>query len=137
MALRYFFYGTLRDADVRRAVLGPMADRLRIEPAMLPGWRCVFMRGRVYPVLRPDARGEAGGVIADGLGPAQAAALDRFETREYRLGIAAVRGPDGRTMAARVYFPARAGLDSTTPWDLTAWQARYKSALLKGWFGRR
>jgi len=137
MTSTYFFYGTLCDADVRRAVLGPSVARVTIVPGTLPGWRCVFMRGRVYPVLQPDAHGAAEGVIAEGLDAVQAACLDRFETDEYRARFAQVRAADGRVLAAKVYFAARAGLESTTPWRFAEWQARHKGALLKGWFGRR
>ena len=37
-SLPFFFYGTLMDAGVRRAVLGAKAPK-RLEPATLIGWR--------------------------------------------------------------------------------------------------
>jgi hypothetical protein len=135
--MRFFFYGTLRDPDVRRLVIGPGVDRIAIAPAVLPGWRCVFLRGRVYPVLQADGSAETVGVLADGIDPRQVARLDRFETDEYRRGVARVRGACGKVANAHVYFAVRPGLASTTAWDLDAWQRRWKKALLAGSFGRR
>jgi hypothetical protein len=135
--MRFFFYGTLRDRDVRRAVLGPGVERIVIAPAVLPGWRCVFLRGRAYPVLHPDTTAETEGVLADHVDPRQAARLDRFETDEYRRGTARVRRAGGEAVAAHLHFAARLGLASTTTWDFEAWQRRWKKALLAGSFGRR
>jgi hypothetical protein len=135
--MRFFFYGTLRDPDVRRAVVGPGVDRLVLAPAVLPGWKCVFLRGRAYPILHPDSAAETDGVLADGVDPRQAARLDRFETDEYRRALARVRVADGRMFEAQVYFAARPGLASTTRWEFEVWRRRWKKALLAGSFGRR
>jgi hypothetical protein len=135
--MRFFFYGTLRDADVRRTVIGFGVDRISVAPAVLPCWRCVFLRGRAYPILQADRTAETVGVLADGIDPRQAARLDRFETDEYRRGVARVRSAGGRVADAYVYFAARPGLASTTVWDFDDWQRRWKTALLAGSFGRR
>ena len=49
----YFFYGTLMDPDVRALVLSPAMRDVAVEAAVLEGYRRVFMRGRVYPVVIP------------------------------------------------------------------------------------
>lgn len=130
--MRFFFYGTLRDPDVRRTVIGPSVNRIATVPAVLPGWRCVFLRGRDYPVLQPDIAAQTEGVLADGVDPRQAARLDCFETDEYRRGTARVRRADGQMIAAHIYFAARPGLASTTAWEFEAWQRRHKPRLLRG-----
>ena len=135
--MRFFFYGTLRDPDVRRAIIGSGVAHIAITPAVLPGWACVFMRGRAYPILQPDSTAETEGVLADGVDLRQAARLDRFETDEYRRRSARVRVGGGRIVEAQVYFAARPGLASTTGWDFEAWQRRWKKGLLAGSFGRR
>jgi gamma-glutamylcyclotransferase (GGCT)/AIG2-like uncharacterized protein YtfP len=132
--MRFFFYGTLRDADVRRAILGPSVDRVSITAARLPGYKCVFMRGRVYPVLRRDPCGAVEGVIADGVDAAQASRIDRFETNEYRARPARILAASGETVAATVYFAARPGLATTMPWRFSEWQRRHKRGALRGWF---
>ena len=131
--MRFFFYGTLRDAEVRRAIIGPSVDRVTVAPAVLTGWRCVFMRGRPYPVLRPDSHAETAGVIADGIGPDQARRLDCFETDEYRRRRAQVRNLAGRLVDAEIYFAARPGFATTTPWRFEDWQHRHKPRALRGW----
>jgi hypothetical protein len=62
--LRFFFYGTLIDADVRRLVLGRLAPD-EVEPATLSGWRRVKLAGVTYPGIVPDAKGWVEGVLAD------------------------------------------------------------------------
>jgi gamma-glutamylcyclotransferase (GGCT)/AIG2-like uncharacterized protein YtfP len=134
MTFTFFFYGTLRDADVRRAILGPSVDRVTIMPATLPGFKCVFMRGRPYPVLRPDHCASVEGVIAVNVDAAQAARVDRFETNEYRAARANVIDAAGDMVEAMVYFAARPGLATTTPWRFAEWQRRHKKDALRGWF---
>jgi gamma-glutamylcyclotransferase (GGCT)/AIG2-like uncharacterized protein YtfP len=131
--MRFFFYGTLRDHDVRRAVIGPGVDRISIVPATLSGWRCVLMRGRHYPVLRPDSQAVTEGVIADGIDIAQARRLDRFETREYRARLAPVRNAAGGALEAKIYFAIRPGLASATPWRFEEWKRRHKGAFIRSW----
>ena len=46
--MRFFFYGTLMDADIRRAVLGVRA-LAPAERATLDGWRRVKKAGVSYP----------------------------------------------------------------------------------------
>ncbi len=132
--MRFFFYGTLRDADVRRKVIGPAVARLAIEPATLPGYACVFMRGRPYPVLRAREGAAAEGVLTAPLAAVEAARIDRFETDEYRAGPATVLTEAGEPVTARVYFAARSGLASEVPWSLADWQRRHKKTLLRTWF---
>lgn len=132
--MRFFFYGTLRDPDVRRAVIGPRVDRIAIAPARLPGYECVFLRGRSYPVLRPAPGGSVEGVLADHVDAAQAARIDRFETGEYRAGSAEITLATGDTVEATVYFAARPGLATARPWRLADWQRRMKPRLVRGWF---
>ncbi|MBL8834369.1 MAG: gamma-glutamylcyclotransferase, partial [Rhodospirillales bacterium] len=50
--MRFFFYGTLIDPDVRRAVLGRLAPA-SVEPATLKGWRRFSAKGVTFPIARP------------------------------------------------------------------------------------
>ena len=122
--MRFFFYGTLRDAEVRRAVIGSGVERVSIVPGTLPGWACVFMGGRHYPVLRPNPYAVTEGVLADGVDIAQARRIDRFETGEYRARLASVTAASGKTVEALVYFAARPGL----AWRFEEWKRRHKGA---------
>lgn len=135
--MRFFFYGTLTDPDVRRAVIGPRADRIPAEPAWLDGYRVVFMRGRPYPVLARDSEARAAGVLARGLDRSAAALIDAFETTEYRRGRAAVVTGSDRRADAWVYFAAAPDLATDTDWRLEDWQQDHKPQNLRRWVGSR
>jgi gamma-glutamylcyclotransferase (GGCT)/AIG2-like uncharacterized protein YtfP len=132
--MRFFFYGTLCDADVRRKVIGPGVDRLSVEPATLPGYECVLVCGRTYPVLREREGAVAEGVLVRGLDAAEAARIDRFETGEYRAVLAIVSKASGGQIPARIYFAARPDIASDVPWKLEDWQRRHKRVLLRSSF---
>ena len=54
MALRLLFlYGTLRDAELRAAVLGHAVDPRNVARAVAPGHRAVVYPGRIYPAIVP------------------------------------------------------------------------------------
>lgn len=137
MAWRYFFYGTLMDAAVRRRVLGREVAGRHIRPATLAGWRRVHRRGAGYPVLvaDPDARVE--GLLVAPLDAADAARLARFEGPDYRLAALPVTPlpetplPESvPTVVARVFLPLSPALATRRPWHFAAWSARQRAAFL-------
>ncbi|MGE0724314.1 MAG: gamma-glutamylcyclotransferase family protein, partial [Alphaproteobacteria bacterium] len=89
--VRFFFYGTLLDPDMRRAVCGPAADGWRLVPAWIAGWR----RGRepayAYPFLVPAAAGIVEGIAAEMLDAGAAADLTLYEGEGYRTEQVAIR----------------------------------------------
>ncbi len=128
--MRYFVYGTLLDADVRRAVLGKAVVRLHLRPATLKGFRRVAAPGRCYPTLRPDPRGQVDGAVLDGVTPAMAERLARYEGEEYRVIRHRVKVA-GASLEALVFVP-RAGRPPAGPtWDLIRWQTRHKRSFLR------
>ncbi len=130
--MRFFFYGTLIDADVRRAVLGPYAPR-RVEPAVLRGWRRVPVRGRTYPVIVADPAASVDGVLVRGLNTAAKRRLERYEDADlYEMAELDVT-PTGRLRAVRALtFVAKApGLRrGSGTWEIAAWQRRHKRRFL-------
>jgi hypothetical protein len=131
--LRFFFYGTLIDADVRRAVLGPLAPR-RVEPASLRGWRRVPVRGKTYPVIVADPTAQVDGVLARGLNAASKHRLERYEDADlYALAGLDVL-PTGRTrpVPAQVFVAKAAGARSAPgEWEIETWQRRHKRRYLR------
>lgn len=130
--MRFFFYGTLIDAEVRRAVLGLHAPR-RVEPACLRGWRRVPVRGRSYPVIVADRTASVEGVLVCGLSPAARRRLERYEDSDlYALAELDVH-PQGRGRPVRglVFIAKAAGASrGSGSWDLATWQRRHKRRFL-------
>ena len=127
----YFFYGTLLDHDVRRAVLGPLADGLTPQPARLADWRRVRLAGRAYPVIVPRRGSTVEGCLVHGMPASAAARLTRFEGPEYRLARLAVATDDGGGPIARAFVSSGRVAPTPLPWHLDEWARRHKPALLR------
>lgn len=133
--LQFFFYGTLMDEDVLRAVVGPKAYAF-LEPAVLPGWRRASVPGASYPiVVRAHGRGVEG-VLAWGFDTIGRDRMIAYEGDEYDLARlpVIVRGKrvDAHVFVPRLDRPVRAG----GSWDFETWQRRSKPAFLRelrGW----
>jgi gamma-glutamylcyclotransferase (GGCT)/AIG2-like uncharacterized protein YtfP len=132
MRMRFFFYGTLLDPEVRREVMGRAAGALPAEPAVLAGYRRVYVRGKTYPVAVPDPASAVEGCLVRGLDRRAAQRLIDFETDEYDLVERTVVTGSGRTIRCRVFVAGRRALPSVRPWDYETWRRRHRSA-----FGRR
>lgn len=117
------------DADIRRAVLGPGAEPLRIEPAILSGYRRVRAVGGSYPILLRSPRGRVNGLLVHGIGALGSARLAHFEAAEYRLASVTVFCSGRRREAACAFLPTRA-VSGQSRWRFTEWQARYKRQFL-------
>jgi len=131
-AKHFFFYGTLLDRGVRRAVIGPPADRLEALPAELHGWRRVRVRGKRYPVIVP-----APGSVVDGclFGPLPASAvarLIRFEGPEYRLTEVEVLTGFGVPTAARTFIGGVRIRPTMADWRFDDWRRKSRSVYLCG-----
>lgn len=143
--MRFFFYGTLLDADIRRLVLGRGALGLAVEPATLGGYRRVSLRRRSYPAVVPDPLGSVAGCLARGLDAGAAERLAAFEGGEYEPVLCAVSTEVstgvstgvGRTLPAWVFVAGGAAVLSTMPWDFATWRRRHKRAFQRRLCRRR
>lgn len=136
----FFFYGTLRDADLRAIVLGDAASSAILAPAILRGYRRVRIAGRGYPALIPDPRGRTDGCLARGLDETTAARISYYESDDYLVRMAEVEAADGQA-AAWVFLPGRGRSMRLTPapWDLGLWRRRFKAgacANARAWMAR-
>jgi len=128
--MRFFFYGTLIDPDVRRAVLGRLAPA-SVEPATLKGWRRFSAKGVTFPIARPDPKSEIEGVLARGLSAEAGRKLDAYEGDGYRrVTVEVVSG--GKTVAANFYVDDGSGTLTADPaaWSYETWVRRDKRAFL-------
>ncbi len=128
--MRFFFYGTLIDPDVRRAVLGRLAPEM-VEPATLPGWRRFAAKGVTFPIARPDPKAEIEGVLARDLSAAAGRLLDAYEGDGYRRKkVEIVAG--GKTLSAILYVDDGSGtlVPAPTAWRYEDWVTRHNRAFL-------
>lgn len=127
--MRFFFYGTLIDADVRRLVLGRAAPDT-IEPAIVRGWHRVKLAGVTYPGLVRDAKGTVEGVLVRGLGAAAKRRLVRYEGDEYDMIEVDAVTATGGSRRARMFVAGKALKPATGRWNLALWQRRHKKRFL-------
>ena len=132
--MRFFFYGTLIDADVRRALLGPHASR-RVEPARLQGWRRVAVSGKTYPVVVAEPDASVDGVLVRGLSAAARRRLTRYEDANlYALATVDVLAMGCAHPVSALAFVAKETATRRAPrsvgWSFEDWRRRHKRRLL-------
>lgn len=128
--MRFFFYGSLVDADVRAIVLGPHQPAA-IEPAILKGWRRRAAPRRLYPIIVKAPGISVDGIVTRGLDREAMRRLVLYEDDGYRLIRAAVSvSGRRRPINAWVFVPKTEPAGRGRPWSLTAWQRRHKPAVL-------
>ncbi len=127
--MRFFFYGTLMDEDVRRAVLGVRA-LAPLESAILEGWRRVKMAGVSYPMIVRARNHKVDGILMHGIDRRALELLQEYEGDDYAMIGVEVRTAEAR-ISARMFVP-RPGLPvrGRGPWDLLTWQRRHKRRFL-------
>jgi hypothetical protein len=129
--MRFFFYGTLMDEDVRRAVLG-VRSLAPTEKATLKGWRRVKMAGVTYPMIVRARNHAVDGVLMHGVDARARDLLQRYEGDEYTmLGIEVQTGDSAISANMFVPRPGHA-VRGRGPWDLETWRRRHKRRFLGG-----
>lgn len=135
--MRFFFFGTLMDPNVRELVVGRPLPASRSEPATLMGFRRVCVAGRSYPMLVPDPAGRVEGCLVRGLDAGAKVRIGVFEGDEYRPERHRVHLTGGARVEAYVFMAATGMRAGGTPWQLSTWQQRHKRAFLeraRAWF---
>ncbi|RMF38858.1 MAG: NUDIX domain-containing protein [Alphaproteobacteria bacterium] len=126
MTLPMFFYGTLRDPDIRRIVIGPHADDLRAEPAVLRDHALFRVKDEDYPLIRPVPGGEVAGLLVHGIGADDKARIAFFECDgEYaprRVEVETAAGP----AEALLWQDETPEYLTDQPWSFEAWQETAK-----------
>lgn len=132
--MRFFFYGTLIDPDVRIRVFGRgLAASCGVAPARLDGWRAAAILGESYPAAAPRRGSAAAGVLVDGLPGGVLPLLDAYEGPEYALRELAVVGDGGvPTVAAVVYVASPVCRVAGSDWDYSRWRRRHKRRFVAG-----
>ncbi len=103
--MRFFFYGTLLDPEMRARILGDEARPVVLEAAILRGWERYFEPGVPWPMIRRRDGVAVEGALANGLSEAAGELLDAYEGEFYRREEVVVERA-GERVAALVYVPA-------------------------------
>lgn len=115
-----FFFGTLRDEDVLRIVLGSGFEHTVMQPGHLLGQRLELVHNEDFPMLVPDATGFVEGVLVDHLTEVDLERINYFEDIDYVLQPFDIRcGSIVET--AHVYVATDEILSSGTPWHYEEW----------------
>ena len=130
--MRFFFYGTLLDRDVREAVLGPARGEGRGRPAILPGYARRRAGHGNYPVLVRRRGLSVRGEVFEDLSPREILMIAHFEGREYGPVRKTVIDHRGRARRpAWVFLPVRGNDATTRPWRPEIWERRGTPMLLR------
>jgi gamma-glutamylcyclotransferase (GGCT)/AIG2-like uncharacterized protein YtfP len=125
--MRFFFYGTLLDDEIRRIVVG---RAVAITGATLMGWRRLAAAGKHYPFIQADAAASVEGAVTDRLGTRDIARLRHYEGEGYELIAAEVRERGGAHIAAQVFVPSEGRLIGAGEWNLSDWQREHRAGVL-------
>jgi hypothetical protein len=129
--MRYFFYGTLIDPDIRRHAMG-VHEPASVEPARLVGWRRFSLKGISFPIARADRTASIDGVLARGLDKEAGRLLDIYEGPGYGRTIVSAIDARGKAREA-VLFVEDGSVEFVAvaqPWDYETWVRRHKKAFM-------
>ncbi len=126
-----FVYGTLRDADVLKAVLGPLASETTLIEGAVAGFRVARAEGGPFPGIVENAASQAIGAVLMGLSAEAVARLTYFEGAfAFDLVPVIVNTKDGGVPA--LIFRPQGGVELTDiDWTLEDWQATAKPLFLE------
>lgn len=130
--MRFFFYGTLLDQDVRRAVLGPSEPTEASATAVLLGYARYRAEHGNYPILVRRRGRTVEGQVFESLSPRQVFLLAHFEGREYRpVRKLVIDRRGGEQTSVWVFLPVRPGDATARPWNAKVWSLSEKPMLLR------
>ena len=128
--MRLFFYGTLRDRDVRRLVFGARAEALRPRDASLLGFTPRTATDGDYPVLVRRTAARTPGQMIEGMRRQDLLRLFHFEGPGYLPSRQLAIDSAGRRLEVWVLLPDSRRLASARGWRLRGWQLRRKARIL-------
>ena len=118
-----FFYGTLRDEEVREVVIGDHIKQFNLIDGYLIGYKLFRVRNTNYPlILRdPSSKVKIFGLIAKGLDEKIVKILDIFEGKNYsRAEVVAFQVCDDTEVISEIYMP-KGSLQYSEEWIYEDW----------------
>lgn len=129
MSARLFCYGTLEFPQVMEALIGRACAG---EPARMPGYACLKVKGRVYPgIIQAEGHGTPG-TLYRGLTEVELRRLDRYEDPFYRRRLIRAVNVRGRSLMAWAYVipTQKKAVLSAAVWDKGAFERRHLGTFL-------
>ena len=137
--MRYFFFGTLLDAELRAVVLGRELPESALGLAFLRDHARYCVAGEAFPLLVAEPGARVDGVLAEGIGPAEAARIAWYESDEYEIRETAVQTADGQATEAFCCLAGAAARHDGIAWDFAHWQRHDRAfalLLAHDWMGQ-
>lgn len=128
----FFFYGTLMDPEIVRAVIGRPLSGLSPRIAHLEGFKRVYVAAATYPALVAESGSSIEGIVVSRISPIEISRITRYEGADYESRLTTVLASDGQSVEARVFFPKAAVKTTNRPWRLDDWRRRDKKRFLAG-----
>ena len=119
----WFFYGTLLDEDVFRAVTGRALASFNPDPGRALHHRKVFLPGQSYPTLLRSAGKHADGVICRRLPTTVGRDISEYEGPDYVIRRVPVLLDSGTRIAADCFIAKSSPTSAARNWDLESWAA--------------
>ena len=118
-----FFYGTLKDRDVREAVLDKHANNLILIDAFIKGYKLFKVRNTNYPLIIRDSltKNCIYGVLVNGINTEIINKLDLFEGENYsRFKTYAYIANEKLKIKTEIYMPNKS-LEYLDEWIFDDW----------------
>ena len=134
-----FFYGTLRDHEVRAAVIGERAKQLNLVDGYLIGYRLYRVKNTNYPLIVRDksSSNKISGLVAIGLDKQIIRKLDMFEGKNFsRAEVSVFRNIDNEEIMADIYVPKKT-LQYTEEWTYENWHKHQRNFFFHDDFKKR
>lgn len=131
--MRFFFYGTLMDPDVRAIVLGREASlSAHVRDAVLFDWERRATSGVSYPVILPRPGEHVNGMIVSGLDTMSRRALVAYEGPFFQLMRVNAYVSNG-AREALVFSPAQGSplMPEETGWSYPHWVMAHKKVFVQ------
>jgi len=120
------------DADVADQVLGRPFASFMPEPAMLSGYKRVYVADATYPGIVSASDSAVDGILFKEVSVEEVARLDAFEGLDYETRTVSVSCANGGNAEARVFVPVPTLALTDKPWSLKDWQVTEKATFLEG-----
>lgn len=132
VAIPFFFYGTLMDIDLLRAVASGTVTHDRMMPAVLNGFRRSAVDKQAFPVVTRRSGGRVSGLLVLDMNELQLCRLIAYEGPSYRAMWVLVRSQKQGSRWALTFVGNPAKLTPLgAAWSFARWVRRSKSRTLR------